>query len=302
MPALNINYKNSRPTREAPLVNAGHDWIIAGFTTVPECDSGIFEDCTRNIKDRETFLKVTNPSQSTAVKTVQTPTGYQYWYGDNSQGQAGKSNQLTKIADIYGNTATLHYRPDGLLGFIYFSTQEAVIFNYTTSNILDSITTAIGGSLIAPGKGQWVSRYELTHSKSETSDRMLLAQVLECGFDDLRKKSCAKPLVFNYSKGQLGYESSAATNIDPTWKIIPEKVIRTPKADKYTLRDMDLLRNGEKVVQLFNHEAFINAGIEDMPYAYIGSTYRLRPVSPTTTAIIGDFNGDGLEDIRYGGA
>lgn len=211
MPGLALQYNSNKGNVNDDITPAGFGWSVTGFSTIAGCESGHLKPCKKKLDDKETFVRRTvlynKWFQPESVTHLADASGTRYWYGENGFGQGATGKQISKIEDVYGNRASVHYRPDGRVGFIYFSSRDTVIFEYTNGYV-KAVTTFIESSLDSPASGQVVSRYEITHEKSTVTDNQLVRSIRECGFDDDGNKACAKPLTFDWSKGQLGFQST----------------------------------------------------------------------------------------------
>jgi RHS repeat-associated protein len=144
---------------------------------------------------------------------------------------------LDKVEDRYGNEYTIHYQNNNADGDHYpthmvFEPDASVVFTYENRDsdmsgdlsdmpygydkgylhkhpkLLDKITTYINVSNpSSPASGDKVREYEITYTRSATTDRYLVDEIAECGFAS-GTRVCAEPLEFTWQAGELGFESS----------------------------------------------------------------------------------------------
>ncbi len=156
------------------------------------------------------------------------------------QGSGGPVNiwALDKVEDRYGNEYTIHYQNNNSDGDYYpthmvFEPDASVVFTYEDRDsdisgyrsdipfgydkghlykhpkILDKITTYVDvSSPGSPTSGTRVREYDITYMRSATTERYLVDQIEECGFDS-GTRVCAKPLEFDWQAGELGFASSS---------------------------------------------------------------------------------------------
>lgn len=340
MPGLALQYSSDKGNVNNDLVPAGFGWNITGFSTVSSCEGGYLNDCKKELSEKESFIKSevlhNKWFQPGWVTRHSDPSGTRYWYGENGLGQGAGNKQLSKINDVYGNRASIHYRPDGLIGFIYFSSQEAVIFEYTDGYV-HAVTTYVDSSLENPSSGQAVSRYELHHVQSEATENLLVDSIRECGFSDGGNKTCAKPLTFGWTKGQFGFESVVHANQCPSgtrsititgdldedgygdafhWGSIYWGASKqgcgnlqpvngalgsSHKPAVLRTRDGKHLLHDMKLYRPSKTEGstLIVTLFDVEPFLEPG---RVDHELPVVTTLVDDFNADGLDDIYYGGS
>lgn len=340
MPGLALQYNSNKDNVNDDIAPAGFGWSITGFSSIAGCESGHLKPCKKKLADKETFIRSAvlhnKWFQPGWVTRYEDAAGTRHWYGENGSGQGASEKQLSKIQDVYGNRASVHYRPDGRVGFIYFSSQDAVIFEYANGYV-QAITTYMDSPLDNPSNGQVVSRYEITHNQSSVTDRQLVQSVRECGFDDYGNKACAIPLMFAWSKGQFGFESAVHVNqcssgsqsISVTgdldedgygdsyhWGSIYWGATKQgcgnlqPVNGGLTSADKPAVLRTKDGKYLL-HDMKLYKPSKTQGSTLVATLFDVKPFLepgrvgfelPAVATIVDDFNADGLDDVYYGGA
>jgi RHS repeat-associated protein len=146
---------------------------------------------------------------------------------------------LDTVADRYDNEYTIHYQRNNSDGDYYpthmaFEPGASVVFTYEDRDsdisgnlsdmpygydkgyfykhpkLLDKITTYINvSSPASPVSGTKVREYDIIYTRSATTDRYLVDQIEECGFNS-GARVCAKALEFEWQVGELGFDSTVS--------------------------------------------------------------------------------------------
>jgi len=134
---------------------------------------------------------------------------------------------LDKVEDAYGNNYIITYEQNNANGEFYPSQIQLgstglVVFTYQTragqmpwgydvgnkyqlTKVLDKVTTYFGTTTTTP-----IKQYDVNYKISATTNRELVDTIRECGYD-LNAWKCAKPLVFDWQAGELGFDSTSQT-------------------------------------------------------------------------------------------
>ncbi len=229
----------------------GQKLVVASSST-PASDSSYWSTGTEYKTELDNFARIVSYGSSAngghGYFKVWTKDGRILTYGAENNAQNSKvytttiSNSavsmwlLDRVEDAYGNYYTINYLSDASTGDYYpqrinFSPGSAVVFKYQArqgqvpwgyskgnyykrSQVLDSVTTYINVTNPAlPESGMPVRQYDINYKLSAATSRELVDAVSECGYQTGSWR-CAKPLVFNWDKGDFGFDEVNTFNLN----------------------------------------------------------------------------------------
>ena len=256
-----------------------------------------------------------------------------------------KAWALDKVEDRYGNSYQVHYLRDTDKGEYYpshitWEPEAAVVFSYIdrTGNtpwgydgghkyertkLLDKVTTYIGvTNSSAPTTGTKVREYDIDYQLSVTTNRHLVYEIRDCGFNETGTRQCAQPLQFEWQAGELGFEETAQSaysnsfyediNNDGFVDVIGEKKIVAWGSANGFIAANDSEDEFIRIIQTRFGKYTVrgvtqgdNVDVKIIHMSPVGSVTHSTVVSVLKTKLpqvhTVDLNNDGLTDLHIGG-
>ena len=206
-------------------------------------DSDYWSSSAEYMTEQDSVIRIRKNSQQNGF-IAESKGGLRFYYG-STHGEESRvyrpgnyggdimSWKLSRVEDRYGNSYSLNYQyntasNENNIRWIDLSPGAQVVFNYEdrggdylsgytlgeqyrVTQRLSSITTYTSAQEDVVGSGQRVSRYRINTKFSPITDRLLVDQIYECGFDAFGTEQCAKPLTFDWSEPEVGFEDEYTT-------------------------------------------------------------------------------------------
>jgi RHS repeat-associated protein len=247
-------YRGAVPQSQSERLCLDGEKLIAIDQSVPATDSEYWSTGTEYRTERESFLKIVSYGSygdGPDYFKAWTRSGQVLEFGNSTDSQLVVPTHnnidswgLNQVTDPYGNSYEVTYGGDRTIGEYFlsridYSPGTAVRFEYvdratgestsrpdqprgfnaggtiSTTKLLDKVTTYINVTAPSdPQNGTPVREYQLAYERGENTDRFRLANLTECGYDEVGvQTSCARPTEFDWAPGEQGFDTPTNLNV-----------------------------------------------------------------------------------------